>query len=86
MFPELRKTQLWSRVCLNELETEKDTAPARDTSAKAENEKELVILLSTFPKSPMAEPNEKPSKKGAKMIPSIESLLLWGIEQSREDI
>lgn len=59
--------------------------PERQVPKQRENKKELLILLSAFPKSPMAEPNEMPSDKRAKMIPSIESLL-WCIEQSREDI
>lgn len=37
--------------------------PERQVPKQRENKKELVILLSTFPKSPMAEPNEIPSDK-----------------------
>lgn len=51
-----------------------------------ENEEEMVILLSTPTRFPIAEPSEMPSDKRAKMMRSTEGSLLWDIELSREDI
>lgn len=61
--------ELSQRCCLEKLWTEREATPARETSTKErENDKELVILLSTPTRSLVAEPNEMPSHKGNKII------------------
>lgn len=59
--------------------------PERQVPKRRENEEEMVILLSTPTRFPMAEHSEMPSGKGAKMMQSIEGSLLWDTELSRED-